>query len=139
MGYFEILQNTRQTKILYVLYRQITTYQCHKAYFICLLYIFHIFQQQYILVFPFIILDICMLRMTRARRSQVEQQHLINVEKAMEILSAQTPPLTVDQDKLNVCFRGNLLLNWHSSFSIIYFWVSLYSVHLSAECLAFSC
>ncbi|KAL7984087.1 hypothetical protein Chor_002657 [Crotalus horridus] len=45
--------------------------------------------------------DICMLRMTRARRSQVEQQHLINVEKAMEILSEQTPPLTVDQDKLN--------------------------------------
>ncbi|KAG8133926.1 hypothetical protein E2320_011675 [Naja naja] len=45
--------------------------------------------------------DICMLRMTRARRSQVEQQHLINVEKAMEILSEQTPPLIVDQDKLN--------------------------------------
>ncbi|XP_070796449.1 ATPase family AAA domain-containing protein 2 isoform X1 [Pituophis catenifer annectens] len=45
--------------------------------------------------------DICMLRMTRARRSQVEQQHLIDVEKAMEILSEQTPPLIVDQDKLN--------------------------------------
>ncbi|XP_032078684.1 ATPase family AAA domain-containing protein 2 [Thamnophis elegans] len=42
-----------------------------------------------------------MLRMTRGRRSQVEQQHLINVEKAMEILSEQTPPLIVDQDKLN--------------------------------------
>lgn len=74
--------------------------------------------------FPFIILDKCMLRMTRARRSQVEQQHLINVEKAMEILSEQTPPLIVDQDKLNVCFRENLLLNWQSSFSIIYFCVS---------------
>ncbi|XP_007435947.1 ATPase family AAA domain-containing protein 2 isoform X2 [Python bivittatus] len=45
--------------------------------------------------------DICMLRMTRARRSQVEQQHLINVEKAMEILSEQIPPLIVDHEKLN--------------------------------------
>lgn len=44
-----------------------------------------------------------MLRMTRARRSQVEQQHLISVEKAMEILSEQTPPLIVDHGKLNVC------------------------------------
>nr|XP_028592039.1 ATPase family AAA domain-containing protein 2 isoform X1 [Podarcis muralis] len=45
--------------------------------------------------------DVCMLRMTRARRSQVEQQHLISVEKAMEILSEQTPPLIVDHGKLN--------------------------------------
>ncbi|XP_062987169.1 ATPase family AAA domain-containing protein 2 [Elgaria multicarinata webbii] len=45
--------------------------------------------------------DICMLRMTRARRFQVEQQHLISVEKAMEILSEQTPPLIVDYAKLN--------------------------------------
>ncbi|XP_070604357.1 ATPase family AAA domain-containing protein 2 isoform X2 [Erythrolamprus reginae] len=45
--------------------------------------------------------DICILRMTRARRTQVEQQHLINVEKAMEILTEQTPPLIVDQSKLN--------------------------------------
>lgn len=48
-------------------------------------------------------LDLGMLRMTRARRSQVEQQHLISVEKAMEILSEQTPQLIVDYEKLNVC------------------------------------
>ncbi|XP_044277774.1 ATPase family AAA domain-containing protein 2 isoform X2 [Varanus komodoensis] len=45
--------------------------------------------------------DVSTLRMTRARRSQVEQQHLISVEKAMEILSEQTPPLIVDYAKLN--------------------------------------
>ncbi|XP_053106598.1 ATPase family AAA domain-containing protein 2 isoform X2 [Hemicordylus capensis] len=46
--------------------------------------------------------NVCVLRMTRARRSQVEQQHLISVEKAMEILSEQTPPLIVDYEKLNI-------------------------------------
>nr|XP_020652184.1 ATPase family AAA domain-containing protein 2 isoform X1 [Pogona vitticeps] len=45
-------------------------------------------------------LDVCMHRMTRARRSQVEQQHLISVEKAMEVLSEQIPPLIVDCEKL---------------------------------------
>uniref|UniRef100_A0A8D2IPH4 ATPase family AAA domain-containing protein 2 n=1 Tax=Varanus komodoensis TaxID=61221 RepID=A0A8D2IPH4_VARKO len=51
--------------------------------------------------FVFVTLDVSTLRMTRARRSQVEQQHLISVEKAMEILSEQTPPLIVDYAKLN--------------------------------------
>ncbi|KAJ6663155.1 hypothetical protein lerEdw1_010748 [Lerista edwardsae] len=46
--------------------------------------------------------NIGMLRMTRARRFQVEQQHLISVEKAMEILSEQTPQLIVDYEKLNL-------------------------------------
>ncbi|XP_042321587.1 ATPase family AAA domain-containing protein 2 isoform X2 [Sceloporus undulatus] len=45
--------------------------------------------------------DVCILRMTRARRSQMEQQHLISVERAMAILSEQTPPLIVDYEKLN--------------------------------------
>ncbi|XP_008106434.2 ATPase family AAA domain-containing protein 2 isoform X1 [Anolis carolinensis] len=45
--------------------------------------------------------DACLLRMTRARRSQVEQQHLISVERAMEILTEQTPPLVVDHQKLD--------------------------------------
>ncbi|XP_060099235.1 ATPase family AAA domain-containing protein 2 [Heteronotia binoei] len=49
--------------------------------------------------------DTCVLRMTRARRSQVEQQHLISVEKAMEILSEQTPPLIVDYEKLNALLQ----------------------------------
>uniref|UniRef100_A0A452VAZ0 ATPase family AAA domain-containing protein 2 n=1 Tax=Ursus maritimus TaxID=29073 RepID=A0A452VAZ0_URSMA len=35
----------------------------------------------------------CVLRMTRARRSQVEQQQLISVEKALAILSQPTPSL----------------------------------------------
>ncbi|XP_048363965.1 ATPase family AAA domain-containing protein 2 isoform X2 [Sphaerodactylus townsendi] len=49
--------------------------------------------------------DVCVLHMTRARRSQVEQQHLISVEKAMEILSEQTPPLIVDNEKLNALLQ----------------------------------
>ncbi|XP_077207676.1 ATPase family AAA domain-containing protein 2 isoform X1 [Paroedura picta] len=49
--------------------------------------------------------DVCVLRMTRARRSQVEQQHLISVEKAMEILSEQAPPLIVDYEKLNALLQ----------------------------------
>ncbi|XP_061462022.1 ATPase family AAA domain-containing protein 2 isoform X2 [Rhineura floridana] len=49
--------------------------------------------------------DVCMLRMTRARRSQVEQQHLISVEKAMEILSEQTQPFIVDYEKLNTLLK----------------------------------
>nr|XP_056710645.1 ATPase family AAA domain-containing protein 2 [Euleptes europaea] len=49
--------------------------------------------------------DVCVLHMTRARRSQVEQQHLISVEKAMEILSEQTPPLIVDYEKLNALLQ----------------------------------
>ena len=39
----------------------------------------------------FFILEMCVLRMTRARRSQVEQQQLISVEKALAILSQPTP------------------------------------------------
>ncbi|XP_043838126.1 ATPase family AAA domain-containing protein 2 isoform X2 [Dromiciops gliroides] len=44
--------------------------------------------------------EACVLRMTRARRSQVEQQQLISVEKALEILSEPTPPLIVDHEQL---------------------------------------
>ncbi|KAM6215269.1 ATPase family AAA domain-containing protein 2 isoform 1-T1 [Rhynchocyon petersi] len=42
----------------------------------------------------------CVLRMTRARRSQVEQQQLISVEKALAILSQPTPSLVVDHERL---------------------------------------
>lgn len=45
----------------------------------------------------------CVLRMTRARRSQVEQQQLISVEKALAILSQPTPSLVVDHERLKVC------------------------------------
>uniref|UniRef100_UPI00398E417A ATPase family AAA domain-containing protein 2-like isoform X2 n=1 Tax=Pristiophorus japonicus TaxID=55135 RepID=UPI00398E417A len=38
--------------------------------------------------------------MTRSRRVQVEQQQHINVEKAMEVLSEHTPPVTVDHERL---------------------------------------
>ncbi|XP_025065682.1 ATPase family AAA domain-containing protein 2 isoform X2 [Alligator sinensis] len=44
--------------------------------------------------------DGCILRMTRARRSQVEQQQLISVEKAMEILSEPASPFIVDYEDL---------------------------------------
>ncbi|XP_060051464.1 ATPase family AAA domain-containing protein 2 isoform X3 [Erinaceus europaeus] len=44
--------------------------------------------------------EMCILRMTRARRSQVEQQQLISVEKALAILSQPTPSLVVDHERL---------------------------------------
>ncbi|XP_023574583.1 ATPase family AAA domain-containing protein 2 [Octodon degus] len=45
--------------------------------------------------------ETCILRMTRARHSQVEQQQLISVEKALAILSQPTPSLVVDTERLN--------------------------------------
>lgn len=51
----------------------------------------------------FFVLEMCVLRMTRARRSQVEQQQLISVEKALAILSQPTPSLVVDHEQLKVC------------------------------------
>nr|XP_013005422.1 LOW QUALITY PROTEIN: ATPase family AAA domain-containing protein 2 [Cavia porcellus] len=44
--------------------------------------------------------EMCILRMTRARRCQVEQQQLISVEKALAILSRPTPALVVDHERL---------------------------------------
>lgn len=44
--------------------------------------------------------DVCVLRMTRGRRSQVEQQQLISVEKAIEILTEPASPLIVDYGDL---------------------------------------
>ncbi|EPY84795.1 hypothetical protein CB1_000444028 [Camelus ferus] len=44
--------------------------------------------------------EMYVLRMTRARRSQVEQQQLISVEKALAILSQPTPSLVVDHERL---------------------------------------
>ncbi|XP_036781419.2 ATPase family AAA domain-containing protein 2 isoform X3 [Manis pentadactyla] len=45
--------------------------------------------------------EMCVLRLTRARRSQVEQQQLISVEKALAVLSQPVPSLTVDHERLD--------------------------------------
>ncbi|XP_070767520.1 ATPase family AAA domain-containing protein 2-like [Enoplosus armatus] len=39
-------------------------------------------------------------RMTRALRNAVQQQQMIDVDKALQILDQETPPLVVDRDKL---------------------------------------
>lgn len=49
--------------------------------------------------------EMCVLRLTRARRSQVEQQQLISVEKALAILSQPVPSLTVDHERLDNLLR----------------------------------
>ncbi|MBZ3885520.1 ATPase family AAA domain-containing protein 2 [Sciurus carolinensis] len=49
--------------------------------------------------------EMCVLRMTRARRSQVEQQQLISVEKALAILSQPTPTLVVDHERLKTLLK----------------------------------
>ncbi len=41
--------------------------------------------------------------MTRALKNAVLQQQMINVDKALQILDQETPPLVVDRDKLKVC------------------------------------
>uniref|UniRef100_A0AAQ6A0W4 ATPase family AAA domain-containing protein 2 n=1 Tax=Amphiprion ocellaris TaxID=80972 RepID=A0AAQ6A0W4_AMPOC len=41
-------------------------------------------------------------RMTRALKNAVLQQQMINVDKALQILDQETPPLVVDRDKLKV-------------------------------------
>lgn len=81
---------------------------------------------------PFFTVDVYVLHMTRARRSQVEQQHLISVEKAMEILSEQTPPLIVDHEKLNVCILPLFFLNAEVARK---WWNKLKSKILILECI----
>ncbi|KAM9163982.1 ATPase family AAA domain-containing protein 2 isoform 3-T3 [Pangshura tecta] len=49
---------------------------------------------------PFLSNDVCVLRMTRCRRSQVEQQQLIGAERAIEILTEPASPLIVDYEEL---------------------------------------
>ncbi|XP_038246742.1 ATPase family AAA domain-containing protein 2 isoform X5 [Dermochelys coriacea] len=49
---------------------------------------------------PFLSNDVCVLRMTRCRRSQVEQQQLISAERAIEILTEPASPLIVDYEDL---------------------------------------
>uniref|UniRef100_A0A3P8QRS1 ATPase family AAA domain-containing protein 2 n=1 Tax=Astatotilapia calliptera TaxID=8154 RepID=A0A3P8QRS1_ASTCA len=41
-------------------------------------------------------------RMTRALKNAVLQQQMINVDKALQILDEETPPVVVDKDKLKV-------------------------------------
>lgn len=43
-----------------------------------------------------------MRRMTRALKNAVLQQQMINVDKALQILDKETPPVVVDKDKLKV-------------------------------------
>uniref|UniRef100_A0A8B9PEE0 ATPase family AAA domain-containing protein 2 n=1 Tax=Apteryx owenii TaxID=8824 RepID=A0A8B9PEE0_APTOW len=52
--------------------------------------------------------DTCVLHMTRARRSQVEQQQLMSVEKAMEILAEPASPLIVDYKDLKITKNFNI-------------------------------
>lgn len=40
--------------------------------------------------------------MTRALKNAVLQQQMINVDKALQILDEETPPVVVDKDKLKV-------------------------------------
>ena len=40
--------------------------------------------------------------MTRALKNQVQQQQVISLDAAMEILGQKTPPLLVDHNKLQV-------------------------------------
>ncbi|XP_043922112.1 ATPase family AAA domain-containing protein 2 [Protopterus annectens] len=49
--------------------------------------------------------ETAVLRMTRARRSQVEHQQHIDVEKALDILSSQTPQLVVDHERLRTLLK----------------------------------
>lgn len=60
--------------------------------------------------------EMCILRMTRARRSQVEQQQLISVEKALAILSQPTPSLVVDHRRLKVRQTEITGFPWHVLF-----------------------
>uniref|UniRef100_A0A8C5MX23 ATPase family AAA domain-containing protein 2 n=1 Tax=Leptobrachium leishanense TaxID=445787 RepID=A0A8C5MX23_9ANUR len=46
--------------------------------------------------------DLRVVRMTRGRQMQVEQQSIINVAKAMDILSQATPTFYVDESKLEI-------------------------------------
>uniref|UniRef100_A0A8D0G8R7 ATPase family AAA domain-containing protein 2 n=1 Tax=Sphenodon punctatus TaxID=8508 RepID=A0A8D0G8R7_SPHPU len=62
--------------------------------------------------------DVFLLRMTRARRSQVEQQRLISAEKAVEILSEPTPPLIVDYEELNKLLK--IVTEKSSSYNIFH-------------------
>lgn len=41
--------------------------------------------------------------MTRSLRNAVMQQQMISVDKALQILDQETPPLVVDTEKLKVC------------------------------------
>lgn len=47
-----------------------------------------------------------MRRITRALKNAVLQQQMIDVDKALQILDQEIPPLVVDRDKLKV--RGKL-------------------------------
>ncbi|KAM6936195.1 ATPase family AAA domain-containing protein 2 isoform 2-T2 [Lycodopsis pacificus] len=42
----------------------------------------------------------CVRRITRALKSAVQQQQVVDVDKALQILHQETPPLVVDRDKL---------------------------------------
>lgn len=54
--------------------------------------------------------------MTRAKKNTVMQQQMINVDKAVEVLEQETPPLMVNRNKLKVCWMtAELIFAFHAS------------------------
>lgn len=47
---------------------------------------------------------------TRSLKNAVMQQQMISVDKALQILDHETPPLVVDREKLKVCVIKYLLV-----------------------------
>uniref|UniRef100_A0A8C4DIG8 ATPase family AAA domain-containing protein 2 n=1 Tax=Dicentrarchus labrax TaxID=13489 RepID=A0A8C4DIG8_DICLA len=54
-------------------------------------------------VLAYCVSDRSVRRITRALKNAVLQQQMIDVDKALQILDQETPPLVVDSDKLKVC------------------------------------
>ncbi|KAM9307742.1 LOW QUALITY PROTEIN: ATPase family AAA domain-containing protein 2 [Gastrophryne carolinensis] len=52
--------------------------------------------------------DLCVLRMTRNRQMQVEQQNLMSVDKMMDILSEPVPALHVDHQRLKALLENSV-------------------------------
>ncbi|KAM5156580.1 ATPase family AAA domain-containing protein 2 [Mantella aurantiaca] len=53
--------------------------------------------------------DVCVLRMTRGRQMQVEQQNLIRVDRIMDVLSEPVPAFHVDHQKLKELFEKTVI------------------------------
>ncbi|XP_063780456.1 ATPase family AAA domain-containing protein 2 [Pseudophryne corroboree] len=61
--------------------------------------------------------DVCVLRMTRGRQMQVKQQHLVNVDKIMDILAEPAPAFHVDHQQLKVLL--NKVVDKSSSYNVL--------------------
>lgn len=53
--------------------------------------------------------------MTRALKNAVLQQQMISVDKALQILDQEIPPLVVDRDKLKVWDAVGVCTHYYSS------------------------